>query len=127
MLADFTFKLAGETYTVCYTARARYLFELEASYPLQELRAFKGRMSDAEQTRLLWAGLEGARARSKSRKNPWTVAEVLDEVLADVDADARVKAVSVCLDAVTAAFATTAPHATEEVAAGAEGKPQTTV
>lgn len=129
MLQSFEFKAGGETYTVCYTARARFLFEERAKYPLIELRSFRpgAALSDVELAYLVLAGLEGERHRSKSRKAAWTLDEVLDDVLGDADADERLAILSVCIDGIGAAFRRASDAAPAEAATGAEGKPQTTV
>lgn len=119
MLQEFDFTVGGKTYQVCYTARARFLFEKEAGYPLHQLLAFAGKVSDVEQTLLILAGLEGARARSKSRQRPWTQEEVLDSVLGSLEASERLEVVRVCSQALNAALTLTPA---QEVAAGPEGK-----
>lgn len=124
MLPEFAFTADGATYHVCYTARARYLFEQAAGYPLHQLEAARGVVSDVELPRLVLAGLEGHRTRTRARKAPWTLDEVLDVVLADLGPDDRLRLVGVCLEAVAAAFKTAAAP---EAATGAEGKAPTTV
>lgn len=125
MLPEFTFQADGATYHVCYNARARYLFEQMAGYPLEQLAALRRpTLSDVEVPRLVLAGLEGCRVRQRARKAPWTLDEVLDVVIADLGPDDRLRLVGVCLEAVAAAFKTAAAP---EAATGAEGKAPTTV
>ena len=127
MIQEHSFKVAGRSFAVCFTARARYLFELRAGYPLHELKAFAGAASDVELATLLFAGLEGHRVRSKARKAPWDVDEVLDDVIGDLSAPERLEIQRVCIDAVGAAFEGAAKAAAEAgVAASPEGKAQTT-
>lgn len=123
MIQSFEVRIGERELEVCYTARARYLFEQLAGYPLHESRAFAGKFSDVELPHLLVAGLEGSRARTKARKAPWTVDEVLDSLLADVEPDERMATLLACVKAVDAAFKKAdAP----EDAKGAEGKAPTT-
>ena len=124
MIQDFTFEAAGKSYTVSFTARARYLFEQLAGYPLVQIAAIRGTVSDVELPRLILAGLEGHRTRTKSRKAAWTLDEVLDDVVGDLGPKERLDVLSVCLEAVSAAFS--AAGATE-AAEGAAGKAPTTV
>jgi len=124
VIQEFEFRVDGVTHTVCYTARARYLFEQLAGYPLVQLAAIRGNVSDVELPRLILAGLEGHRTRTKSRKAAWTLDEVLDDVVGDLGPEERLGVLSVCLEAVGAAFRTAgAPEAAE----GAAGKAPTTV
>lgn len=124
MLGHSSFDAGGETYSVCYTARARYLFEELAGYPLQQMRSFSGVVSDVEVARFVCAGLEGYRRREKDRKAPWTVDEVLDDVLGDLTADQRTEILRVCLEALSAAFRRAGEP---EDAKGDPGKVPTTV
>lgn len=124
MIGSFDFVASGTTYHVCYTARARYLFEQLCGYPMERLSAFRGQVSEVEMARLVTAGLEGHRLREKARKAPWTVDEVLDDVLDDLGVEERAAVFARCLEAVAAAFRTAAE---QEAAKGAEGKaPPTT-
>lgn len=124
MLPEVEFRAAdGTTYNLCFNARARYLFELSAGYPLHQLTAVRGTVSDVELSRIVVAGLEGHRVRTKARKAPWTLDEVLDDVLADLSPDERLRLLAVCLDGVRIAFATSE---SPEAATGAEGKAATT-
>lgn len=134
MIQSFEFKVgdvnsfggASVTHEVCFTARARYVFEQLAGYPLHESKALtKREFSDEELVHLIVAGLEGYRVREKARKAPWTVDEVLDVLLADAGPDVRMEILGVCVKAITAAFAR-AGDAVAEDATGAEGKAQTT-
>jgi hypothetical protein len=128
VIKEYEFRAGDKTYTVCYTARARYFFERLAGYPLTELRALtRSQHSDVEIAQLVCAGLEGHRAREKTRKRPWTVDEVLDEILGDLDADDRMRIVlDVCLVAVDKAFETSKKADPAEAATREEGKPPTT-
>jgi len=119
-----SFRVGEESYTVAYTARARYLFETLAGYPLTGLAAMRGEVSDVELPRLVCAGLEGHRVRAKARRAPWTVDEVLDVVLADATPEERLGVLGKCLEAVAAAFRSADDR---EAATGAEGKAPTTV
>jgi len=123
MIQEFTVEVGGKSLPVRFTARARFEFERIAGYPLSALRVFAGQSSDVEFAQLLAAGLEGARARGKTRRNPWTLDEVLDSVLADADGETRLAVQKTLIEAVAAAFKVSGPAA--EVAAGAEGKATT--
>ena len=123
MIDEVSFKAAGLELTLCFTARARYLFEQQAGYPLTSLKLLDpdtSDVSDVEVAQAVWAGLEGHRVRSKDRKLPWSIEEVLDDVLADLPAPDRLPVHEAIVRAVGAAFrgAVSAP----EGAAGAEGK-----
>jgi hypothetical protein len=91
MLPDVTLRIGDRDYAVCFTARARYLFGVAAGYSLTETKLFRGSqgdgivLSDTELAWMLYAGLEGARLRQArpERRRPWTVDEVLDDVLGD--------------------------------------------
>lgn len=118
-----TFTAAGESYSVCYTARARYLFEQLAGYPLHKIGAASGKISDVELPILVLAGLEGHRCRTKARKAAWTLDEVLDSVLGDLGAAEGVRVLTECMAAVDLAFRAAGKA---EAAEGAEGKAATT-
>lgn len=124
MLDSTSFDAGGETYHVRYTARARYLFEQLAGYPLHGLLAVQGKISDVELPRLVLAGLEGHRCRSTKRTHPWTMDDVLDRVLGDVSPAEGLAILAACTKAVNDAFSTAAKA---EAAEGAEGKAATTV
>ena len=121
MIQEFSFKAHGKSFTLVFTARARYLFESASRYPLTRLLAWKGEVSDIEAAQLLWAGLEGWRVRAADRKHAWTIDEVLDEVLSDLSADERFEVNETVMRAINAAFQRATP-ATEEGAASSAGK-----
>lgn len=116
-----TFGLNGSKHSVLYTARARYLFEKGTGYPLSNLRAFTGEVSDVEQAHLVLAGLEGFRVQSGQKRKRWTIDEVLDDVIGDANAGDRLAIVKACTEAVTDAFG-----GIETDDDDAEGKDQTT-
>jgi hypothetical protein len=97
------FEFRGTTYSVLFDARGRYVFETLAGYPVSNLRAWTGTISDHEITHLLVAGLEGHRVRAKGRAKPWTVEDVL-AMFGDGTADEVGAIAKVCVGAVNAAF-----------------------
>ena len=99
---DFT--VGGETYSLLYNARARWLFERASGYPLGDLKSFRGSFSDVELVHLLVAGLEGHRLRSEPKAKPWTADRVLDDLIGDCDATDRAAIYRGVMEAHTAAF-----------------------
>ena len=123
MIQEFEFKLDGETFRVCYTARARFMFERLAGYPVEKLKVWDGAPSDVEAAQVIAAGLEGDRVRNKRRKAAWTVDEVLDDVIGSAGVAERLGALRTCIEAINAAFR---GSASPEAATSDAGKAATT-
>jgi hypothetical protein len=109
MNPDRTIEAGGKTYTVRFTQNA--LFKLEQQTGKSVLDYMIGsNVSGAHY--LLWAGLEGARQKHKSRSAPYSLDEVgslMDDYAAE-HKNAHRKLMTLLIEAVEAAF----PAQTEE-------------
>jgi hypothetical protein len=70
-----TFEAGGKTYAIRFTQNALYRLEKELQEPLLSLG---GRWGVIRIQTMLWAGLEGARLKNKSRPSAFTIDEVGD-------------------------------------------------
>lgn len=70
-----SFEAGGKTYTIRFTQNALYRLMRETR---AATGAFQGRVGLVEIQMMLWAGLEGARLKSASRPEPFTLDEAGD-------------------------------------------------
>jgi hypothetical protein len=105
MILSSTFKVGDSEYTVLFNARARFVYEELAGKSIRESDLWRpGNTTETELAWVLTAGLEGHRVRTKSRANPWTVAEVVDQVLDDASLAERITIANECAKSVASAF-----------------------
>lgn len=75
------FEAGGVTYAIRFTQNARFLLAEQLGGSLEPL----ARLGVREMQLMMWAGLEGARLKHKSRPGPYTVYEagdIIDEMIA---------------------------------------------
>lgn len=113
-----TFEVGGKTYEIRFTQNALYRLEKELG------RSILNRQMDwgvVQIQSMLWAGLEGARLKTKSRPTPFGLDEVGDLMDAMIEAD--LKPLDLVMEAWAAAHPEKKEAAKENGDGGAEANP----
>jgi len=92
-----SFEVGGTTFTIRFTQNALYRMEEK----LGSFLAIANRLGAREAQVMMWAGLEGARLKNKSRRQEYTLDEAGD--LID-ELGGLAQAVPIIIDAFNAAF-----------------------